>query len=122
MTVQKLVWIVVIALFICVAFTGGVALATMNSRQVTFAGLQTGPAGMMRAPNSGAVPFGYGAQPGTGRGNRMMPGYGRGNIPNGRGTMPRFAPNQRRAVPPSNRQMNPPGRGTNRFARPQRNR
>ncbi len=104
MTVQRFVWIVVAILFIVVAFTGGFALATMNARRVAFAGFQYGP-GMMR----GNVPFGYGARPNTGPQGRLMPGY-RGQVPNGGGNAPRFAPNQRRGVQPPNGQRVNPGR------------
>ena len=119
MTAQRFVWIVVAILAIAVAFTSGLALASMNARRVAFAGFQTGP-GMMR----GITPFS----------NRVMPGSP-GNVPNRRGnvpqfapnlrpgTLPRFAPNPRPGVQPPNGQgVNPRQRlnPKNRFPRQRR--
>jgi hypothetical protein len=112
MTVQRLVWIVVIVLIVAVAFVGGFALATWNGRVAYgraygfapgFGARGFAPSGVFTptVPFTRTVPFGYapGArmQPGFGMGYGRMPGYGRGG-----GLQPRFVPgNGMRGTPRS---------------------
>jgi hypothetical protein len=96
MEVKRFVWIVVIALFVMIAFVGGFALGTYNSMRAQYAGAYgfgsgfgargMGPSGVITptVPFTRTFPFGFAP------GSRMMPGYGMGP-----GMMPRFGPGSR---------------------------
>ena len=100
---KRLVWIVVIVLFVTVAFVGGFALGTWNSARRQYGGAYGfapglgargfAPSGifMPTVPFTRSVPFGFAPgsrmQPGFGMGYGMMPGYDRGGQ-----MQPRFAP------------------------------
>lgn len=131
MVLNRVIWIVVVVLFIAVAFTGGIVLGSRSAQRAAFLGFNVAP-GMLRGnlpaprsvapniPNRPTAPNGYGS---TGPG-RMGRGFGFNGMPNRRGVAPGFrAPNpgnNRNGVAPRGNRVPPNPRNNNRRVAPHR--